>query len=95
MHKDTLIFIGLDTHKESTEVAYVDEDRASSGQHYGKIPATKPALINLVRQFENKYPGVTLHFAYEARPCGYWVYCLLTSLRCFAYQHREKSNDRL
>lgn len=27
MHKDTLIFIGLDTHKESTEVAYVDMER--------------------------------------------------------------------
>ncbi len=85
MHKDTLIFIGLDTHKESTEVAYVDEDRASSGQHYGKIPTTTPALITLARDFESQQPGATLHFASEAGPRGYWVYRLLTSLghRCY------------
>lgn len=80
MHKDTLIFIGLDTHKESTEVAYVDDDRTSSCQHYGKIQTTKPALAKLARQFVSKYPDATLHFVYEAGPCGYWVYRLLTSL---------------
>ena len=80
MNKDTLIFIGLDTHKESTEVAYVDDDRTSSCQHYGKIPTTKPALVKLARQFVSKYSGATLHFVYEAGPCGYWIYRLLTSL---------------
>ena len=80
MFKDTLIFIGLDTHKESTEVAYVDDDRTSSCQHYGKIPTTKPALVKLARQFVSKHPGATLHFVYEAGPCGYWIYRLLTSL---------------
>jgi transposase len=80
MRKDTLLFIGLDTHKESTEVAYVDDNRGSAVQHYGKIPTTKPALVKLARQFVSKYPGATLHFVYEAGPCGYWVYRLLTSL---------------
>lgn len=80
MSKDTLIFIGLDTHKESTEVAYVADDRTALCQHYGKIPTTKPALVKLARQFVSKYPEATLHFAYEAGPCGYWVYRLLTSL---------------
>ncbi|MCP3673161.1 MAG: hypothetical protein GY829_01630 [Gammaproteobacteria bacterium] len=37
MNKDTLNFIGLDTHKISTEVAYITDDRISSCQHYGKI----------------------------------------------------------
>ena len=80
MSKDTLIFIGLDTHKESTEVAYVPDDRTAPCQHYGKIPTTKPALVKLARQFVSKYPKATLHFVYEAGPCGYWVYRLLTSL---------------
>ncbi len=80
MINDTLIFIGLDTHKESTEVAYVDDERASSCQHYGKIPTTKLALTKLARQFVSRYPEATLHFVYEAGPCGYWVYRLLTSL---------------
>ena len=80
MSKDTLIFIGLDTHKESTEVAYIPDDRTASCQHYGKIPTTKPTLVKLARQFVSKFPGATLHFVYEAGPCGYWVYRLLTSL---------------
>ena len=80
MHKDTLIFIGLDTHKESTEVAYLSEERSSSCQHYGKIPTTKLAVTKLARQFVSKYPEATLHFVYEADPCGYWIYRLLTSL---------------
>ena len=80
MSKDTLIFIGLDTHKESSEVAYVPDGRTSSCQHYGKIPTTKQAITKLARQFVSKYPGATLHFVYEAGPCGYWVYRLLTSL---------------
>ncbi len=80
MSKDTLIFIGLDTHKEFSEVAYTDDAREASCHHQGKIKTTKPALVKLVRQFESKYPSATLHFVYEAGPCGYWVYRLLTSL---------------
>ncbi len=80
MRKDTLLFIGLDTHKESTDVAYADDERGSPVLHHGKIPTTKPALIKLARHFVSKYPGATLHFVYEAGPCGYWIYRLLTSL---------------
>ena len=77
---NTLIFIGMDTHKETTEIAYSLDGRDEVSQHYGKIPTTKPALTKLARQLQSKYPKATLHFVYEAGPCGYWVYRLLTSL---------------
>jgi len=48
MNNHSIIFIGLDTHKESTEVAYSLDSRE--------------------------------HSVYEAGPCGYWVYRLLTKL---------------
>lgn len=80
MSKDTLIFIGLDTHKEFTEVAYAQDGRDESVHHYGRIQTTKLALVKLARQFQSKYPQATLHFVYEAGPCGYWIYRLLTSL---------------
>lgn len=80
MMNDTLIFIGMDTHKEFTEIAYAPDGRDEHAQHYGKIPTTKPALKKLARQLQSKYPHATLHFVYEAGPCGYWVYRLLTSL---------------
>ncbi|EDP99777.1 ISCps8, transposase [Shewanella benthica KT99] len=53
MIKHSMIFIGLDTHKEFIEVAYAE--------------------------FESKHPQTTLHFIYEAGPCGYWLYRFLTS----------------
>ncbi len=80
MTKDNIVFIGLNTHKESTEVAYVFDDRDSTPVHFGKIPSTKQAFSKLARQFQSKHPNATLHFTYEAGPCGYWVYRLLTSL---------------
>ena len=80
MENDTIIYIGLDTHKEFTEVVYVGEHRRAIPVHLGKIRTTKQGLVKLARQSQSKHPGATLHFVYEAGPCGYWVYRLLTSL---------------
>jgi len=80
MNNNTLIFIGMDTHKEFTEVAYSLDGRDEHSKHHGKIPTTKQALSKLARQLQSKCPKATLHFVYEAGPCGYWVYRLLTSL---------------
>ena len=80
MYKDNIIFIGLDTHKVSTEVAYIEDQRGAKPVHHGKIKTNKSAIIKLARQFQSKYPQATLHFVYEAGPCGYWIYRLLTSL---------------
>tara|TARA_Y100001968_G_scaffold8487_1_gene7123 strand:- start:140 stop:1195 length:1056 start_codon:yes stop_codon:yes gene_type:complete len=43
-------------------------------------PSSKVLLKKLLRQFESKYPEATLHVVYEAGPCGYWIYRLITSL---------------
>lgn len=80
MTQDNIVFIGLDTHKEFTEVAYELEGRESTPIHFGRVPSTKQAFVKLARQLQSKYPKATLHFTYEAGPCGYWVYRLLTSL---------------
>ncbi len=62
MSKDNIVFIGLDTHKASTEVAYVLDSRESTPEHRGKIATTKQGLVKLARQFESKHPKATLHF---------------------------------
>jgi len=80
MKNDSILFVGLDTHKTNTEVAYVIDGRENSPQHFGKILTNKQAFIKLARQLQSKYPNATLHFVYEAGPCGYWIYRLLTSL---------------
>lgn len=80
MNKHSILFIGLDTHKEFNEVAYIEEHRGAQPVHLGRVSSSKIAVQKLVRQFESKYPGATLHFVYEAGPCGYWIYRLITSL---------------
>lgn len=80
MSNNNILFIGLDTHKESTEVAYSLDGRSESAVHYGKIKTTKQGFEKLVRQFQSIHPNATLHFVYEAGPCGYWVYRLLTKM---------------
>lgn len=80
MNKDTIVFIGMDTHKEFTEIAYSGYAREVAIEHFGQIKTTKPAIIKFAKQMQSKYPKATLHFVYEAGPCGYWVYRLLTSL---------------
>jgi len=80
MNKHSILFIGLDTHKEFNEVAYIEEHRDAQPVHLGRVSSSKVAVQKLVRQFESKYSGATLHFVYEAGPCGYWIYRLITSL---------------
>jgi len=85
MNKDNIIFIGLDTHKTFTQIALLKEHRGAKPESLGKINTNKSAFIKLARQLQSKYPKATLHFIYEAGPCGYWIYRLLTSLNNCCY----------
>ena len=80
MYKHNILFIGLDTHKSFCEVAHIEDHYGAKPIHHGRIKTTKSAIIKLARQYQSKYPTATLHFVYEAGPCGFWIYRLLTSL---------------
>ena len=71
MNKNNILFIGLDTHKEFTEVAYCEDNRGAKPTHLGRISSAKASITKLARQLQYKYPHATLHFTYEAGPCGY------------------------
>ena len=49
MNKHSMIFIGLDTHKEFHEVAYCEEQRGASPVHYGRISSSKVSVKKLLR----------------------------------------------
>jgi transposase len=80
MNNNSIIFIGLDTHKTFTQLAVLKDERGAKPEPLGRINTHKSAFIKLARQLQSKYPKATLHFIYEAGPCGYWIYRLLTSL---------------
>jgi len=80
MNNCNIIFIGLDTHKSFTQLAVLKDERGTKPESLGRINTNKSALIKLARQLQSKYPKATLHLIYEAGPCSYWIYRLLTSL---------------
>ena len=80
MNKSSIVFIGLDTHKDFFEIAHELDGRDNHCIHDGRISSSKSSVIKMARDFQSQFPDATLHFVYEAGPCGYWVYRLLTSL---------------
>ena len=71
-----MLFIGLDVHKDTIAVAYAAEDRGTEAVSLGTIGTRQHDLDKLIRRLEAK--GAALRFAYEAGPCGYWIYRYLT-----------------
>jgi transposase len=76
--KEYSIFIGLDVHKDTIDIALVEEDRKSAVRYYGTIGSDLADLEKAVRKIKKAHPGVALHFVYEAGPCGYGLYRYLT-----------------
>jgi hypothetical protein len=62
MIKHNILFIGLDTHKTFTKVAYNEDQRGTKSVHLGKILSNKATFKKLVQQLQSKYPDTTLHF---------------------------------
>lgn len=67
-------FVGLDVHAESIAVAVAE---GAGVRSVGEIPNTPEAIRKLVRKLG---PAKDLKVCYEAGPCGYVVYWLLTEL---------------
>ena len=44
MNKHNILFIGLDTHKEFIEVAYIEDQRGAKPVHLGRQPTSKVAI---------------------------------------------------
>ena len=96
-HSSTL-FIGLDVHKETIAVAYVAEEREAEVVSLGTIGTRQCDIDKLIRKLQAK--GKTLHFVYEAGPCGYWLYRYLTkkNLKCWVVAPScipKKASDRV
>jgi len=70
--KHSIIFVGLDVHKDSIEIALADDGRNGDVRLYGSIGGDIAALDKAIRRFHRS--GVELRFVYEAGPCGYEIY---------------------
>jgi transposase len=98
MAQSSTLFIGLDVHKETIAVAYVAAEREAEVVSLGMIGTRQCDLDKLIRKLQSK--GKTLHLAYEAGPCGYWLYRYLTKkkLTCWVVAPScipKKASDRV
>jgi len=74
--KNRSMFGGLDVHKETMDVSIADGERQGEVRHCGVIASDLEPLDKVVRAL--RAPGRTLHFVYEAGPCGVGIYRHLT-----------------
>lgn len=73
----SVLYVGLDVHKMSMDVAIAAPGSAGETRYYGRIGGDLESLDKVTRKL--KAQGAELRFAYEAGPCGYQVYRHLTA----------------
>jgi transposase len=75
--KKKVLYIGLDVHQNTIDVALAPGRSNSKLRSYGKIDSMLDALNKVIEKLRSK--TVELRFVYEAGPCGCQIYRHLSS----------------
>ena len=74
----SMVYVGLDVHKETIAVAVAHQDPPLQVEHLGEIANRREAIRKLIDKLGARY---RLRVCYEAGPCGYAVYRQLHAMK--------------
>lgn len=79
MTKSNAVFVGMDVHKESIDIAVAAGGMRGEVRHYGTIGGGMGDVDRALRKVVAQ--GGELHVVYEAGPCGYALYPVVQALQ--------------